>query len=260
MVEILIIVALLLIIVPGILFYFLQHKLIFNPKHHLERSWMIKNAHAYHLQEMEVAPDVMLEGIVYEPQKPTMTLLYFGGRSQDSVALIGMFSEHCPDIRIVTFNYRGYGESGGRPAEDVLLEDGLKIYDWCTDEYGETALLGFSLGSSVAAYVGSHRHSSKVVLVAAFSSVAKLMQAKLALLPNFIIRHRFDTAAFAQNIFSPLYLYVALDDLVVPISHARNLKANVKNLAEYIEFSEHEHEDLLFSDEVIEKLKKVFAR
>ncbi len=260
MVEILIIVALLLIIIPGILFYFLQHKLVFNPKHHLERSWMITHAHAYHLQEMEVAPGIMLEGIVYEPEKPSTTLLYFGGRSQDSVALIGMFSEHCPDIRIVTFNFRGYGESGGQPAEDVLLEDGLKIFDWCAQEYGETALLGFSLGSSVAAYVGSHRHAQKVVLVAAFSSVAKLMQAKLALLPNFIIRHHFDTAAFVQNILSPLYLYVAEDDLVVPISHARNLKENVRNLAEYSEFSGYEHKELLFSDEVIEKLKKVFAR
>ena len=259
MTEILIIAAILLVAVPGILFYLLEHKFVFAPNYYPERSKMLEHAHDYQLQKMDVAPGIALEGIVYEPENPTATVLYFGGKEQDSVTLVGKFAQYYPDMRLIAFNYRGYGVSGGKPTQDAVLEDALKIYDWCVREYGDTTLFGYSLGSSVAAFVGAQRRVKKVVLVAAFDSVAALMKAKF-LVPHFIIRHHFDTVAFVQNILSPLYLYVTEDDRVVPISHARNLKNNVKNLAEYKEFSGYNHAEFLFSDELIKKLKEVFAK
>lgn len=259
MTEILIIAAIVLVALPGVLFYLLQHKLVFAPNYYPERSMMLERAHAYHLQNMDVVPGITLEGIVYEPDNPSSTVLYFGGKEQDSVALIGKFSQYYPDLRLIAFNYRGYGASKGRPTQHDILEDALKIYDWCEREYGDTILFGYSLGSSVAAFIGTQRRTKLVVLVSAFDSVAALIKAKLPV-PNFIIRHRFDTAVFVQNILSPLYLYVTEDDLVVPVSHARNLKNNVKNLAEYKEFSGYDHTELLFSDELVEKLKEVFAK
>lgn len=259
MTEILIVGAILLFAIPGMLFYLLEHKFVFSPHYYPERSMMLEHAHDYHLRSLDVAAGIRLEGIVYEPVNPSATVLYFGGKEQDSVALIGKLAQYYPDLRLIAFNYRGYGVSGGRPTQHDILEDGLKIYDWCIEEYGDAVLFGYSLGSSVAAFIGAQRRADRVVLVAAFDSVAELIKAKLPV-PDFIIRHRFDTAAFVRNILSPLYLYVTEDDLVVPISHARNLKNNVKNLAEYKEFNGYSHAELLFSDELVAKLKEVLSK
>ena len=261
MTEIIIVGAILLFAVPGFLFYLLQHRFVFAPNYYPERSFYVEHAHAFELHEIEVAPRITLEGMVYEPEtKPLSTVLYFGGKEQDSVALIGKFAEHYPDVRFVTFNYRGYGSSRGRPKEETVYSDALKIYEWANARFGDLGVMGYSLGSSVAAHVGSERNVRWITLVCAFDSVKSLIKRKSALIPDFMIRCRFDTLTCVRSAGAPIYLYVTTDDDVVPISNARNLKNSVRNLGIYKEFSGYNHNELLFCDEMASELKKVFEK
>lgn len=259
--ELVILGVVLLFIVPAVLFYLLQHKVIFSPKHYTSRQLFAEYPQRYHPVELMVAQRFRLEGIVYEPEEKALaTVLYFGGKEQDSANLMGKFSVHYPNVRFISFNYRGYGISEGKPTEKRLHDDALAIYDWAYARYGEIGLAGYSLGSNVAAYVASRRRCPWVVLVAAFDSVVSLAKSKFALLPKWLIRYKFDTVNYVRNIKSPLYLYAAADDAIVPIAHSRLLKSNVLNLAEYKEFSGYNHGELLFSDEVTSELKKVFEK
>ncbi|KAF6732011.1 Monoacylglycerol lipase ABHD12 [Oryzias melastigma] len=54
---------------------------------------------------------------------------------------------------VVTFDYRGWGDSEGSPSEGVMTSDALFIYDWLKQQIGKTKRLyiwGHSLGTGVA--------------------------------------------------------------------------------------------------------------
>ena len=92
----------LLFVVPSLLVYFLQHKIIFAPHHHKRRGLFKEYPERYKPLELQVQKGVYLEGVVYEPEtKANTTMLYFGGREQDSVTLVGKFSLHYPNVRII---------------------------------------------------------------------------------------------------------------------------------------------------------------
>ncbi|MEA3372259.1 MAG: alpha/beta hydrolase [Campylobacterota bacterium] len=257
--EIIIIAAIALFAVPGILFYLFQHKLVFSPHYYPERSFFAEHSHDYQFQHLNVAPGIELEGMIYSPENPIATVLYFGGKEQDSVALIGRLSQRYPNVRIVTFNYRGYGHSGGVPREAAILSDAVVLYDWAVQRYDYVDLLGYSLGSSVAAYVASKRTTGKVVLVSAFDSAQALIKSKTAIVPKWLIRCRFETVEYVKDISAPVYLFTTLDDEVIPQSHIDNLRGHIRNLAGTKAFSGYNHAQLLFSDELKIELDKVFS-
>ena len=73
---------------------------------------------------------VELEGVVYEPKELyrkladiDSTLLFFGGKTHDSVGLIKRLSSSFPHTRIITFNYRAYGRNTGTLNEKNIFKD-----------------------------------------------------------------------------------------------------------------------------------------
>ncbi len=73
---------------------------------------------------------------------------------------------------VVTFNYRGFGQSEGDPSESGLYKDGEAAYQFLNnlgidDEH--LVIYGYSLGGAVAADIAA-RHPVNVVLDRAFSS------------------------------------------------------------------------------------------
>ena len=258
--ELVIVGVVLLFIIPSALVYFLQHKIIFAPQHYNRRRLFAEYPELYRPLELQVEKGVYLEGVVYEPEvNATKTMLYFGGREQDSVTLVAKFSIHYPNTRIVAFNYRGYGISGGEPSEAAYHGDALRIYDYVSEHFGAPVILGYSLGSNVGVHTAVRRQPKGLVLVAAFESVAALSRSKKLPIPGFVVKHRFATIKEIANVNVPFSLYVSVDDGFVPIKQARKLKAKAKTkmLVDYKEYDGYNHAQLLFSDEVCEKIEEV---
>ena len=207
---------------------------------------------------------VELEGVVYEPKKPSSTLLFFAGRSHDSVGLIKKLSTTFENVRIITFNYRSYGKSEGIASEKNILKDGMQIADYVKKNYGNFYILGFSLGSSVAAFVASKNDILGVFLVASFDSIASLAKEKFVKRGIFpmidlseIFRYKFNNRLHVQEIESKTYLFVSKHDETTYIENARNLRDNIKNLEFYEEFDDLNHKDVLWYPDVVEKINGV---
>ena len=262
-VEFIVLGLVLLFIIPSVLVYLLQHKIIFTPYHHKRRGLFREYPELYKPLDLQVEKGVFLEGVIYEPQeKANITMLYFGGREQDSVTLIGKFSIHYPNTRIVSFNYRGYGTSGGEPSEAAYHGDALKIYDHVAEHFGVPVVLGYSLGSNIAVHTAVRRQPKHVILVAAFESVPALSRAKKLPVPNFVVNHRFETIKEIDKMTVPFSMYVTIDDGFVPIKQPRKLKAKAKEgmLIDYKEYEGYNHAQLLFSDEVIEEITSIVLK
>ncbi|WP_345974231.1 hypothetical protein [Sulfurimonas sp. HSL3-7] len=261
--ELVVLGLLLLFVIPSVLVYRLQHKIIFAPQYYNRRRLFAEFPDLYRPLELQVEKGIVLEGVVYEPEeRSATTMLYFGGREQDSVTLIGKLSLHYPSVRIIAFNYRAYGKSGGEPSEAAYHGDALKIYDYVAGHYGDPVLLGYSLGSNIAVHTAARRFPKELILVAVFESVKALSWARFKPVPRMFIKHRFETISEIPGVKVPFYMYVTRDDGFVPIAQPRKLKARAKEgmVVDYKEYQGYNHAQLLFSEEVTKEIEKVLAK
>jgi len=200
---------------------------------------------------------IELEGVVYEPENPKATLLFFVGRSHDAVGLINRVAKLYSDSRIVTFNYRSYGRSGGVASEKTLLSDALLIGDRVEKYYGEFYLLGFSIGSALAAYLASKKSVKALFIIGGFDSIISLAKRRYRFVPDFLFRYRFDTQSFVQRVEAPTYMFASLSDETIDSKNTKLLKKKIKNLVYYKEFETLSHKELLWDREVTDKIKEV---
>jgi pimeloyl-ACP methyl ester carboxylesterase len=182
--------------------------------------------------------------------------LFFTGRGYDCVGLIKKLSLRFPHARIVAFNYRSFGKSGGKLSEKNIFSDTLLMAKKVQKNYGDFYILGFSLGSSVASYVASKHKVKGLFLVGVYDSVAGVAKRKFGVDLSMFFRYKFDNTKFVKNIDSPTYVFVSKSDTTTYIETARALKGYFKNLVYYVELENLSHDDLLWDKSVVEKINK----
>ena len=241
-------------------FYQWQHFMIFAPTYHRDEEL----ADDCTILSITTDDGVELEGVIYEPQNAQNVLLYFGGRSQDTVGLIKKLASLFENTTIISFNYRSYGRSKGSISEKNILSDSLFISEIVQKNYGDFYILGYSLGSNVASYVASKKSSLGVFLVGSFDSIASLAKEKYVSRGVFpminlssAFRYKLRTREYVENIDADTYLFVSKSDETTYIQNARNLKEHIKNLVHYEELENLSHKEILLDSQVIEKIKKV---
>lgn len=244
-------------------FYHWQHLMLFSPTYHREEVL----DDDFEILSIVADDGLELEGVVYEPRElyrklPTIdsTLLFFGGREQDSVGLIKRLSLSFPHTRIITFNYRSYGKNRGRLNEKNILRDGLKIAQVVKKNYGDIYILGFSIGSSVASFVASKIDILGLFLVGTYDSVPLLIKEKYGFHIPWILRFRFDKRKFVKDIDSKTYIFASKSDEVTYIQNVRNLKQHVKNLTIYKELEDVSHGELLWDEEVTNTINEAIHK
>jgi len=243
-----------------IAFYQWQYYMIFSPVYYREKV-LDEN---FEMLSILTEDKVKLEGIVYEPKVTDATLLFFGGRSHDTVGLIYKLSQSFPNARIITFNYRSYGKSEGKACEKNIFKDAVQIASLVQKNYEDFYMMGFSLGSSVCAYAASKISCKGVFLIGSFDTIASLAREKFVERGMFpmvdlskFFRYKFDNKKHVQNIDSKTYLFVSKDDETTYIQNARNLKRYIKNLVYYVEYGGLGHTELLWHKDVISKINGV---
>lgn len=121
--------------------------------------------------------------------------------------------------------YRGYGGAAGSPTEAGIVQDAVAFLRVALDETqvpAERVLLhGRSLGAGVAAQVATHIRPAGIVLESGFTRVVDLTRRMLV--PDFLVRDRYDTLGALRGTNIPVLILHGLDDEVIPFSHAERL-------------------------------------
>ena len=155
-------------------------------------------------------------------------IVYYGGNAEDVSLNFGDLDRY-PAESFLFMNYRGYGQSQGRPSEKALLADALFILDHLLEsesiDPAHVVLMGRSLGSGVAVHVAGHRRVGAVILVTPFDSLVNVAKAHYPIFPvGWLLRHRFDSATLAPGIAAPALFLTASHDQIVPPRFAANLQ------------------------------------
>jgi hypothetical protein len=150
-------------------------------------------------------------------------IFYFGGNAED-VSMTGLDVSARADANFVFMNYRGYGESEGKPSQAALSADAVFVYDEMVHRVphnGKRVLFGRSLGAGVGIYLASRRKIHAAVLVTPFDSVRNIAQRHLPWLPvSVLLRHPFDSLSLAPSLDIPALFLLAERDEIVPLANS----------------------------------------
>ncbi|MDQ3136496.1 MAG: alpha/beta hydrolase [Gemmatimonadota bacterium] len=131
-------------------------------------------------------------------------------------------------LNLLAFDYRGYGESGGRPAERGLYDDAEAAYRYLRETAHVPAerivIFGHSLGSAVAVELATRAPAAGLVLDGALASVVARAQEVYRYVPvRWIARSRFASIEKIVRLRVPKLFLHARADEVIPIAHGRRL-------------------------------------
>ena len=232
-----------------VLIYFLQERLIFLPQPIAQDPLQANPATA--IEEVNlVAPDRMrLHGWLVHAtntRAPAPILIYFGGNAEE-VSWLASSAGRYAGWSLLLMNYRGYGQSEGKPGEAALFADALRIYDYAAGraQGGRVAVMGRSLGSGVAVYLAAQRPVAGVILVSPYDSLESVAKGIYPFLPiSLMLKHRFDSLARAPGIKAPLLCLVASGDRVIPRQHSERLYAAWGGPRQWREIGPADHDSL----------------
>jgi pimeloyl-ACP methyl ester carboxylesterase len=208
--------------------YLVQDSLLFLPQPLAGPPPATRAARPVEALALEAADGVPLRGwLLPGAARPAPLVVYYGGNAEEVSWQAG--EPRWPrEWALALVNYRGYGESGGRPSERALVADALLALDALRArpdvDPGRVVLFGRSLGSGVAVAVAAARPVAGVILVSPFESMVAVARRHYPWLPvRLLLRHPFDAAARAPAIRAPLLAIAAGRDEVIPPVHSRRL-------------------------------------
>lgn len=133
-------------------------------------------------------------------------------------------------LSVLLFDYRGYGQSEGRPGERGTYADGLAAVEHLLAgrklPAGRLVYYGESLGCAVALETALARPPGALILESPFTSTAEMGRRLLPFLPaRLLVRHRYDNLAKIGALKAPLLILHSPDDEIVPYAMGRALFA-----------------------------------
>ena len=159
-------------------------------------------------------------------------ILYFHGNSGNmSHRLPTIEFLHKLGLRVFIFDYRGYGNSYGKPSEEGLYKDGQAAYDLMLNQNikpSKIIFYGESLGAAVALEVAQNKKIAGLITLGAFTNAKDMVKASLWFMPSIFIKSNYDNISKIGKIKYPILIIHGDSDKIVPYKQAGILfeKAN----------------------------------
>lgn len=169
------------------------------------------------------------------------TLLFLHGNAGNishRAASLAIFADLGLDVLIV--DYRGYGQSGGRPSEDGLYADATAAWRWLTHTRGvapaDIVVFGRSLGGAVATELSARVQPGALIVESSFTDVESMARLHYPLLTLLMpLRYRFPSAEHLARVRCPVLVLHSPDDGIVPFAHGEALYAVASEPKRFVE-------------------------
>lgn len=157
------------------------------------------------------------------------TFLYFHGNANGLDRRAGRFRLMTADgSGLVALSYRGYGGSGGTPAEAALFADAAAIYAELRKTVPESRIVifGESLGSGVALDLARRVQAKAVILDSPYLSVLARGQESYPWLPvSLLLVDQFRSDLKIATVLSPVFIMHGTADRTIPHTDSEKLAA-----------------------------------
>jgi fermentation-respiration switch protein FrsA (DUF1100 family) len=177
--------------------------------------------------------EVELYGWVQGADTAPRKIIQFMGNGEFVGPSAGMYEKtgEALGAQFLLFDYRGFGNSEGRPSEEGLYSDARAAWRFATTDLGwrpvQTILWGRSMGGAPAVKLTSELIESAtppaaLILESPFSSIRDMARATLPYLirPEWLVCDDYDNVALAPLLTLPVFHFHSTTDEVIPFEQA----------------------------------------
>jgi fermentation-respiration switch protein FrsA (DUF1100 family) len=201
--------------------YFRQAGMIFYPMGELYQTpadWGLE----YDDVSISTEDAIQLHGWFIPHPQSDQVLLFFHGNAgnishrRDSIEIF-----HRLGLNIFIIDYRGYGNSAGKPGEQGLYRDATAAWRFLIEDKAyapeQILIFGRSLGGAVAARLASGVNARGLILESTFSSAKDFARAVFRVLSRLVVlRYDFNTVDSIRRVNYPVLVLHSPDDEIMP--------------------------------------------
>lgn len=183
---------------------------------------------------------VALNGWFVPAPDPRGVVLYLHGNGGNiSHRLLPLEVLHSLAVSVLIIDYRGYGESHGRPSERGTYLDAAAAWHYLTTERGFEAhavvLYGESLGGAVATWLATEVRPAALILESSFTSLRDMAAMHYPIFPASLLRIHYPTLERIPKVACPVLVIHSSKDEIVPFEQGRLLFQAVTTEKQFIE-------------------------
>ncbi|MFQ5993601.1 MAG: alpha/beta hydrolase [Acidiferrobacterales bacterium] len=227
-------------IIFAALLYTFQGSLIYFPARTLDAT-PDQYGMRYEPVSFQAEDGVMLFGWYLPARHPRGNLLFLhgnGGNISHRVFSLQQFNRL--GLNTFIFDYRGYGQSEGKPSEIGTYRDAEAAWHYLTATRGldpdRIIVFGRSLGAAIASYLATKHLPRALIIEAAFTSVPDLAAKFYPFMPvRWLTRFSYDTAGYVARITCPVLVVHSRDDDIIPFAHGQRVFSAASQPKEFLE-------------------------
>lgn len=157
---------------------------------------------------------------------------------------------------VLMYDYRGYGQSGGRPTEKGLYKDIEAVARFLTDdmEYPESRIImyGRSLGGAVAAYAATRFDVGGLVIDSAFKNLKTMVREVYPFVPAWLAKYEFPTDRYLEGLDGlPVMVMHSPGDEIIVFHHGQHLYALLEEPKTFVRLSGGHNDNFFLSRNLI---------
>ncbi len=201
----------------------------------------------------KTADGVELFGWFIPSQSARGVLLFFHGNAGNiSHRLESIQIFHQLGLDVFIFDYRGYGQSEGKPTEQGTYKDAEAAWQYLIEERqvspNEITVFGRSLGSPVAAWLAQSHTPGALILESTFTSLGDIAVTLYPYLPvRLLLRFEYNTAEYLGRVNCPVLIVHSRDDEIMPFGHGWRLFEMAKEPKRFLEITGTHNEGFITS-------------
>ncbi len=223
----------------GFLFIFQSHY-IYYPERVLSVT-----PHSIGLQfesvSFETTDGVQLSGWFVPSESARGVILFCHGNAGNiSHRLDSIQIFHQLGLDVFIFDYRGCGQSEGRPTEQGTYKDAEAAWRYLIEERqvkpNEVIIFGRSLGGAVASWLAQSHTLGGLILESTFTSLPDIAAGLYPYLPvRLLLRFEYNTAEYLGRVDCPVLIVHSRDDEIMPFNHGQQLFESAKEPKKFLE-------------------------
>jgi len=192
--------------------------------------------------------------------------IYFHGNAEDIFIARDLADKlrFCFDLNILIVEYPGYSLYFDEKNCETVLDNSVIAFDFLVEELNispeNILVIGRSIGTGPACYLGSKRNPEGIVLISPFTSIRSIAERIVGGFFKYLISEQFENIKFVKDIASPvLFIHGQLDELI-PFDHTIKLKDECKCPYEVILPENMNHNDFNLDEDFLIPIRNFMKR
>lgn len=241
-----------------IIMWLFQSHLVYFPRREIEAT-PDRAGLAFESVNFTTADGVRLTGWYIASDNADDVLLFCHGNAGNishRLESIGIFNRL--GLSVFIFDYRGYGQSQGKPNEEGTYIDAVAARDYLIKERridpGRIIIFGRSLGGAVAAWLAKERSPRALILESSFTSIPDMGAETYPFFPvRLLSRFGYDTREYVKKVKCPVLIVHSRDDDLVSFHHGQELFEAANEPRKFLEIGGSHNEGFLISGDDYQK-------